>query len=74
MPLSAEDFARLWNASKTMGEFCRTTGLRPKPSTVRASRYRKRGVALRFHLGGRKKTDWEKVKQAAQEGAQGASP
>ena len=47
MTLTPEEFVRAWQSSGSLAEVLRETGLRTQTACARASRYRKKGIALK---------------------------
>ncbi len=59
--LTPETFVTVWQTSESLDEFCKRTGMKRNSAAVRASFYRRKGVALkkmkRMANGGRKPLD-----------------
>ena len=65
--ITPETFVTTWQTSNSVDEFCERTGMKRNSATVRASYYRKKGVALKkMNRGGgsgRKPLDVELLNQ-----------
>jgi len=64
--LTPETFVTVWQTSVSLEEFCNRTGMKRNSAAVRASFYRKKGVALKKMKrggGGRKPIDVDLLNQ-----------
>lgn len=64
--LTPETFVTVWQLSESLDEFCERTGMKRNSAAVRASTYRKKGVALKKMkrgAGGRKPLNVELLNQ-----------
>jgi len=64
--LTPETFVTVWQLSESLDEFCERTGMKRNSAAVRASSYRKKGVALKKMkrgAGGRKPLDVQLLNQ-----------
>jgi len=67
-PVSAEEFVRKWQTSRSAGEVAEKTGMDVRAARQRAALYRKKGVPLQRFAGGRfEAPDWQALKALAEE-------
>lgn len=59
--VSAEDFVKVWQSAENVDEVVAATGLTRGSACVRASRYRKMGIALKRFRG----VDWGELAEVA---------
>ena len=61
--ISPEEFIRVWCTSESLEEVANQTGKTPKSLSVRASQYRRKGVALKKFTrgGGQPRHDWNRL-------------
>lgn len=73
MKLNAEEFVRLWQASKCLDDVAKKARLSKKTVTVRATSYRKRGIPLKNFKarGGRQPLDISALKKIAEDSLNG---
>lgn len=64
MDLTAEKFSELWQRAKSLREFSETTGISRRSASVRAAKYRKHGVPLKFFRNAGQ-VDWDRVADVA---------
>lgn len=64
MDLTAEKFSELWQQSKSLREFSEKTGISRRSASVRAAKYRKHGVPLKFFRNAGQ-VDWNHVADIA---------
>lgn len=64
-PVSAEEFARIWNGAASVAEVVRRTGSTKSAVQTRAGDYRRRGIALKRFPRGRKALDVPALRRIA---------
>ena len=57
--ISAKEFIRIWQTSKTLDDVCDHFGLSKSSASTRATNFRTKGVMLKSFNSSRKGTDWK---------------
>lgn len=66
MDLTAERFIQLWQEARSLREFSATTGISRKSASMRAAKYRKQGVPLKYFRNAGQ-VDWQRMAEIARE-------